>query len=43
MERKKDRLPLILKSARQVVKTWVLQEFGKEYFEEFLIPNDEEE
>lgn len=31
---KKDRLPLILKGARQVGKTWILQEFGKEYFED---------
>ena len=26
---KKGRLPLILKGARQVGKTWILQEFGK--------------
>jgi len=29
---KKDRLPLILKGARQVGKTWILQEFRKTMF-----------
>ncbi|MBP3502813.1 MAG: ATP-binding protein [Clostridia bacterium] len=38
---KKDRLPLILKGARQVGKTWILQEFGKEYFEDVLYINFE--
>ena len=38
---KKDRLPLILKGARQVGKTWILQEFGKEYFEDTLYINFE--
>ena len=36
---KKDRLPLILKGARQVGKTWILQEFGKEYFDDVLYIN----
>ncbi|MBQ0156356.1 MAG: ATP-binding protein [Bacteroidales bacterium] len=31
---KKDRKPLILSGARQIGKTWVLKEFGKEYFDE---------
>lgn len=38
---KKDRLPLILKGARQVGKTWILQQFGKEYFEDVLYINFE--
>lgn len=29
---KPDRKPLILRGARQVGKTWLLKEFGKEYF-----------
>lgn len=28
-----DRLPMIIKGARQVGKTWLMQEFGKKYFE----------
>lgn len=40
---KKDRLPLILKGARQVGKTWILQEFGKTYFEDVLYINFENE
>ena len=38
---KKDRLPLILKGARQVGKTWILQEFGKECFDDVLYINFE--
>lgn len=38
---KKERLPLILKGARQVGKTWILQEFGKECFEDILYINFE--
>ena len=38
---KKDRLPLILKGARQVGKTWILQEFGKENFDDVLYINFE--
>ena len=40
---KKERQPLILKGARQVGKTWVLQEFGKKYFEDVLYINFENE
>lgn len=36
---KKERLPLILKGARQVGKTWILQEFGNKYFEDVLYLN----
>lgn len=35
------RKPLILRGARQVGKTWVLQEFGKRYFENCLYINFE--
>lgn len=38
---KKDRLPLILKGARQVGKTWILKEFGKECFDDVLYINFE--
>ena len=40
---KKERQPLILKGARQVGKTWVLQEFGKKHFEDVLYINFENE
>ena len=40
---KKERLPLILKGARQVGKTWILKEFGREYFEDVLYINFENE
>ena len=29
---KPNRKPLILKGARQVGKTWLMKEFGKQYF-----------
>lgn len=38
---KRERQPLILKGARQVGKTWILQEFGKKYFEDVLYINFE--
>ena len=38
---KKNRLPLILKGARQVGKTWLLNEFGKTAFDEVLSINFE--
>ncbi|MCL1918550.1 MAG: ATP-binding protein [Peptococcaceae bacterium] len=38
---KKNRLPLILKGARQTGKTWLLQEFGKSAFEDMLYINFE--
>ena len=37
----KRRKPLILRGARQVGKTWVLQEFGKRYFSDYLYTNFE--
>lgn len=39
---KKNRLPLILKGARQTGKTWLLKEFGKKYFDDFLYINCED-
>ena len=38
---KKNRLPLILKGARQVGKTWLLSEFGHTVFDDVLIVNFE--
>ena len=38
---KKNRLPLILKGARQVGKTWILNEFGKSAFDDVLYVNFE--
>jgi len=40
-KKKKDRLPLILKGARQVGKTWLLNEFGKTCFDDVLYINFE--
>lgn len=37
----KRRKPLILRGARHVGKTWVLQEFGKRYFSDFIYINFE--
>ena len=34
-----DRKPLILSGARQVGKTWMLQEFGKRYFKNTVVCN----
>jgi len=38
---KKNRLPLILRGARQVGKTWLLKEFGRNYFDDMLYINFE--
>ncbi len=38
-----DRKPLILKGARQVGKTWLMKQFGKEYYEDFFYFNFDEE
>ena len=35
-KQRKNRKPLILKGARQVGKTWLMQEFGKQYFKMYL-------
>ncbi|MDR0605332.1 MAG: ATP-binding protein [Bacteroidales bacterium] len=36
---KDDRMPLILQGARQIGKTWALQEFGKRYFKHIAVFN----
>jgi predicted AAA+ superfamily ATPase len=38
---KKNRLPLVLKGARQVGKTWLLKEFGETAFGDALYVNFE--
>lgn len=38
---KKNRKPLIIKGARQVGKTWLMQEFGRRYFENTIYINFE--
>ena len=43
MVEQKNRLPLILKGARQVGKTWLLNEFGKTAFDDVLYINFEAE
>lgn len=35
----KDRKPLIIRGARQVGKTWLMKEFGKNYYEKFAYIN----
>lgn len=34
-----DRIPLIIRGARQVGKTWIMREFGKQYFEQVIYIN----
>lgn len=38
-----DRKPLILKGARQVGKTWLMQEFGRNYYKSYVYFNFDEE
>ena len=38
-----DRKPLILKGARQVGKTWLMIEFGKTYYDDYVYYNFDEE
>lgn len=38
-----DRKPLIIKGARQVGKTWLMQEFGKRHYKNFVYFNFDEE
>lgn len=38
-----DRKPLILKGARQVGKTWIMEEFGKQYYDDYFYFNFDEE
>lgn len=42
-KKKENRLPLILLGARQVGKTYLLQEFGKEFYRDYLYINFEQE
>lgn len=39
----KDRKPMVLKGARQVGKTWLMKEFGKNYYENYAYFNFDEE
>ncbi|MEG2350876.1 MAG: AAA family ATPase, partial [Hungatella sp.] len=38
-----DRKPLIIRGARQVGKTWLMQEFGKRHYKSFVYFNFDEE
>ena len=38
-----DRKPMVLKGARQVGKTWLMKEFGKNYYDDFFYFNFDEE
>ncbi|MGF7146062.1 hypothetical protein HNQ56_004511 [Anaerotaenia torta] len=38
-----ERKPLVLKGARQVGKTWLMKEFGKNYYEDYVYFNFDEE
>lgn len=38
----KNRMPLIIKGARQVGKTWLMKEFGKNYYEKYAYINFED-
>ena len=38
-----ERKPMVLKGARQVGKTWLMKEFGKEYYDDFVYFNFDEE
>ena len=38
-----DRKPLVMKGARQVGKTWLMKEFGKNYYDRFAYFNFDEE
>lgn len=38
-----ERKPMVLKGARQVGKTWLMKEFGKSYYEDFVYFNFDEE
>ena len=38
-----ERKPMVLKGARQVGKTWIMKEFGKNYYENYVYFNFDEE
>ena len=39
----KDRKPLVMRGARQVGKTWLMKEFGQNYYERYVYFNFDEE
>lgn len=38
-----ERKPMVLKGARQVGKTWLMKEFGKNFYKNFVYFNFDEE
>ena len=38
-----ERKPMVLKGARQVGKTWLMKEFGRNYYKSFVYFNFDEE
>ena len=42
-KRNPDRKPLVLKGARQVGKTWLMEEFGKNEYSSYVLFNFDEE
>ena len=38
-----ERKPMVLKGARQVGKTWIMKEFGRQYYESYVSLNFDEE
>lgn len=38
-----DRKPMVLKGARQVGKTWLMKEFGENYYDSYVYFNFDEE
>ena len=38
-----ERNPMVLKGVRQVGKTWIMKEFGRQYYESYVYFNFDEE
>ena len=38
-----ERKPMVLKGARQVGKTWIMKEFGRQYYDSYVYFNFDEE
>ena len=38
-----ERKPMVLKGPRQVGKTWIMKEFGRQYYESYVYFNFDEE
>lgn len=38
-----ERKPMVLKGTRQVGKTWIMKEFGRQYYESYVYFNFDEE